>query len=162
VAEEVAVPVSHASSLKLTAMVSLSIAVISLGLWILARFTRGGETLGIGLSLAVMALIGVLYLMARQSGRPDPSGSAIAGALASLVGGPAVGAMFALQPRHSRSTTPRIIAYVLYIAMASVVVSEVGGYALVTALILSPFTVLLGDRWAARPRRVGLSGEFPK
>jgi hypothetical protein len=160
--EEVAVPVSHASPLKLTAMVSLSIAVISVGFWMLARFTRGGEPLGIGLSLAVMALIGVLYLMARQSGRPDPSGSAIAGALASLVGGPAVGSMFALQPHHSHSTTPRIIAYVLYIAIASVVVSEVGGYALVAALILSPFTVLLGDRWAARPRRVGLSGEFPK
>jgi hypothetical protein len=68
--------------------------------------------------------------------------------------------MFALQPRHPRSTTPRIIVYFLYIAMVSVVVSEVGGYSLAAALILSPFTVPLADYWVGRAQRIGLSGEF--
>lgn len=161
VVEEVAVPGSETSPSGLAAMVSLSLAVISLGFWVVARFVaRADRFVSLGLCAAVLVLAGVLYLVARRSGRPSPSGSATAGALASLFGGPAVGTMFALQPRHQHSTTPRITAYVLYIAIASVMVSEVGGYSFVAALVLSPFTVPMADRWAGRAQRIGLFGEF--
>ncbi|MEX2133003.1 MAG: hypothetical protein WEB67_02585 [Acidimicrobiia bacterium] len=163
VAEEVAGPGSQTSPSGLTAMVSLSLAVISLGFWAVARFVdRADRFVLYGLCAAVLTLAGVLYVVARRSGRPSPSGSATAGALASLVGGPAVGTMFALQPHHPRTTMPRITAYFLYIAMASVVVSAVGGYSFAAALILSPFTVPLADHWSRREQKIGLFGEFER